>query len=244
MINQTLDIMTKLRLKDMAKEYRRQTELPSMDSLSFDERFSMIIEEEWLGRNNRKFKRLLKEANLPEADACIENIDYDPIRGIDRAQIARLSGCNWVNECTHLLITGKTGTGKTWMASAFANAACRNGHKVKCFKTIRLLNELTAGRNDGSWIKRLNNLLLPKLIILDDFGMEPLDAIHCRDLFEIIDERKNRGAIIISSQLPVRDWHNMLADKTAANAVLDRVVNNSNRIELCGPSRRRIVNAD
>jgi len=240
LFNQTLEKMADMRLKDMAAEYRRQGELPSMDALSFEERFSLMVEAEWLPRQDRRLAKLTRDARLPEPGACLEDVDYDPRRKIDRAQIARLSDCGWVRERRHLLITGKTGTGKTWLATAFADAACRRGMKVRCYKTLRLLNDLTLGRADGTWAAVIDDLLRPDLIVLDDFGMEPFGTLHCRDLFEVVDERRMRGAMLIASQLPVKDWHATFADKTAADAVMDRLVNSSHRIELEGPSRRGI----
>ena len=236
---QTFEKMAYMRIKDMAAEYKRQMELPAMEALSFDERFSLLVEAEWAAREDRRLIKLLQSANLPDRDACLEDVDYDPVRKIDRATIARLSNCNWVKERRHLLITGMTGTGKTWFAAAFANAACRMGMKVRCFKTLRLLNELTLARNDGTWAWTLDQLLKPDLIVIDDFGMEPLGALHCRDLFELVDERR-KGALLIAAQHAVKDWHSIFAEKTATDAVMDRLVNNSYRLELHGPSRRGI----
>jgi DNA replication protein DnaC len=244
MLNQTLEKMAGMRLKDMAAEYRRQIELPAMDALSFDERFSLMIEAEWLERRNRRLAKLTVSANLPVRDACLENVDYNPKRKLDRILIARLSNCGWVKEGKHLLVTGMTGTGKTWLGTAFANAACRMGLKVRCFKTLRLLNELTLGRNDGAWGRTMDDLLKPDLIFIDDFGMEPLGAVHCRDLFELIDERREKGSMLIAAQHAVKDWHSFFAEKTAADAVMDRLVNNSYRIELHGPSMRSRIMID
>jgi len=240
LFNQTLEMMAGMRMKDMAAEYRRQTELPSMDALTFEERFSLMIEAEWSARRNRKMAKLKRDAHLLEPGASLEDIDYDPRRKLDRVMVARLSDISWVRDRKHLLVTGKTGAGKTWIASAFADAACKKGLKVRCFKTLRLLNELTIGRADGTWGKVVDELLKPDLLVLDDFGMEPLGAMHCRDLFEVIDERRNSGSVLIAAQHPVKDWHAIFADKTAADAVMDRLVNNSYRIELSGPSRRGI----
>jgi DNA replication protein DnaC len=230
--------MAGMRLKDMAAEYRRQIELPAMDALLFEERFALMVEAEWLARRNRRFAKLTNSADLPVRDACLEDIDYDPKRKIDRQLIARLSNCDWVKEGRHLLVTGMAGTGKTWLSSAFASAACRMGLKVRCIKTLRLLNELTLGRNDGTWGRIMDDLLKPDLIFIDDFGMEPLGAIHCRDLFELIDERREKGSMWIAAQHAVKDWHSFFAEKTAADAVMDRLVNNSYRIELQGPTMR------
>ena len=156
MLNQTLEKMAGMRLKDMAAEYRRQLELPAMDALSFDERFSLMVEAEWLARKNRQLARLTASADIPIRDACLEDVDYGPKRKLDRVLTARLSNCGWVKEGRHLLVTGMTGTGKTWLLSAFAGAACRMGLKVRCFKTLRLLNELTLGSGVGQWTVCLN----------------------------------------------------------------------------------------
>jgi len=244
LFNQTLEMMAGMRMKDMAAEYRRQIELPSMDALPFEERFTLMIEAEWNARKSRRLAKLKREANLLHYGACLDDIDYDPMRKLDRATIARLSDMSWVRDRRHLLITGKTGTGKTWLTSAFANTACQRGMKVRCFKTLRLLNDLSIGRSDGTWGRTMDELLKPDLLVIDDFGMEPIGAIHCRDLFEVIDERNNKGSVLIAAQHPVKDWHALFVDKTAADAVMDRLVNNSYRIELSGPSRRGIARSD
>ena len=240
LFNQTLEQMAEMRLKDMAAEYRRQSELPAMDALSFEERFTLMLDAEWSARRARRLAKLMRSANLLDSGACLENNDYVPARKIDRAQIARLSNCDWVRSHRYLLITGMAGTGKTWMASAFANAACRMGLSVRCYKLLRLLDDLSMRHSEGTWRNLINELMKPDLLVLDDFGMEPLNALHSRDLFEIIDERRHSGATLIAAQHPVKDWHGLFFDKTAADAVMDRLVNLSYRIELHGPSMRGV----
>lgn len=238
MINQTFEKLSSMRLSVMEKEYRRQTELPAMRELSFEERLAMMVDAEWLSRQNKKLFRLMKAANLRSPEACLENVDYAPSRKLERAQIARLSDLSWIKEGKNLFITGACGTGKTWLACAFGNAACRQGMKVKSVRMNRLLSDLLAARNDGSWAKLLVELKKPELLILDDFGLSPLDALHCRDLLEIADDRYEKGATLITAQLPVASWHGILEDATLADAVLDRLVHNSHRIALHGPSMR------
>lgn len=238
MMNQTLEKLSAMRLPVMEQEYRRQMELPALSELSFEERLAMLVDAEWLSRQNKKLQRLLKAANLRNPEACMEDVDYEPSRKLDKAQIARLSDCNWVKEGRNLFITGACGTGKTWLASAFGNAACRLGLKVKCVRVNRLLSDLLGARNDGSWAKLLADLKKPELLILDDFGLSPLDTLHCRDLLEIIDDRYDRTSTLITAQLPVAGWHGIFEDATIADAVLDRLVHNSYRIELHGPSKR------
>lgn len=238
MINQTLDKLISMRLRAMGQEYQRQIELPANAALPFDERFAMIVEAEWLAKANSRLKRFLREANLREPSANLEDINYAPGRNLDKTTIARLADCSWIKEGKNLIIAGATGTGKTYLVSAFGNAACRKGLKVRSYRVNRLLIDLAIGRGDGSYNKLLKDLKKPDLLILDDFGMAPIDPGACRDLLEVIDDRHGRKSIAISAQLPVAKWHGVFEDATIADAVLDRVVNNAYRIELKGPSLR------
>ncbi len=238
MINQTLEKLSAMHLSVMEQEIRRQVELPAMAELSFEERLSMLVDAEWMSRQNKKLRRLLKGANLRNPEACLEDVDYGDSRKLERTQIARLSDLSWVGEGRNLFITGACGTGKTWLASAFGNAACRKGLKVQSLRVNRLLGDLLSSRSNGTWAKLLASLKKPDLLILDDFGLSPLDPLHCRDVLEIVDDRYGRGSILITAQLPVSDWHAVFADPTLADAVLDRLVHNAHRIALHGPSMR------
>jgi DNA replication protein DnaC len=244
MLNQTLELLSAMRLYDMEHELRRQTELPAMHELTFEERFAMMVDAEWISRQNKKLARLMKMAHLRNPEACLEDVDYAVSRKLDKATIARLSDCNWIKDGKNLFITGACGTGKTWLASAFGNAACRQGYTVKCVRVNRLLSDLSAARNDGSWRKLLAEIKRPNLLILDDFGLSTLDVLHCRDFLEIMDDRYDESATLITAQLPVANWHGIFEDATIADAVLDRIVHNSYRIELHGPSKRDKSSAD
>lgn len=239
MINQTLEKLTGMRMSEMAQEYRRQMELPGMMDLPFEERLSLLVEAEWSTRMNKKLARLLRSANLRAPSACLEELDYAATRKLDKAQVTRLSDCNWVKEGRNVLVTGACGTGKTWLASAFGNAACRMGLKVRCHRMPRLLTDLSIGRGDGSYNKLMMTLMKPDLLILDDFGLASLDPLQCRDLLEVIDERQDDKSTLLTSQLPVSEWHGVFEDATLADAVLDRLVHNAYRFELKGPSLRR-----
>lgn len=239
MTNQTLDKLSSMKLSAMEQEYRRQMELPAMQALSFDERMAMLVDVQWLARSNSRLKKLLREADLRTPSACLEDMDYDPRRKLDKAHVARLSDCAWIKEARNLFVTGATGTGKTWFTCAFGNAACRIGLKVRCYRVNRLLTDLAIGRGDGSYNKLMNELKKPELLILDDFGMSSLDPAGCRDLLEVIEERHGRKSTVVSSQLPVAQWHEVFEDATIADAVLDRLVHNAYRFELHGPSMRR-----
>lgn len=244
MMNQTLEKLSAMRLSDMEQEYRRQIELPAMSELSFEERLSMLVDAEWLSRQNKKLNRLLKAANLRIPEACLEDVDYTVSRKLERAHVARLSDLSWIGEGKNLFITGACGTGKTWLASAFGNAACRQGLKVQSLRVNRLLGDLLAARNNGTWAKLLASLKKSDLLILDDFGLSPLDPLHCRDLLEIVDDRYGHGSILVTAQLPVSGWHGVFADPTIADAVLDRLVHNAHRIALHGPSMRHNPSQD
>jgi len=239
MINQTFRQLEGMRLISMKDEFQRQIELPVMNSLPFDERFGLIVDAEWRNRHNEKMKRLIKAAKLRCPSASLEDIDYEGSRGLDRALIARLSDMNWLTEGRNLFITGASGVGKTWIASAFGQAACRLGKRVATYRMSRLLDELRSARVNGTWGKLLDALQKPELLILDDFGIDSLNATHSRDILEIIEDRQGAGSIIITAQLPVAQWHGVFEDATVADAALDRIVHKSYRIELRGPSRRR-----
>jgi len=238
MVNSTCEKLRELRLPVMIQEYRRQMELPATHSLSFDDRLAMIVDAECLARFNKRLKRLIHQANLREPSACLEDLNYDPRRELDKNLVARLSDCTWIREGKNMIITGACGTGKTYLASAFGNAACRLGLKVRSVRVTRLLSDLFIGHGDGSYNRILNDLKKPDLLILDDFGIAPLDPTACRDLLEVVDERHGRKAILITAQLPVADWHGIFEDPTVADAVLDRLVHNAYRFQLAGPTLR------
>ncbi len=241
MIYQTIDKLNRMKLRAMEQEYQRQVELPANSALPFDERFAMMVDAEWLAKANKRLQRLLREANLREPSANLEDLNFDPKRNMDKATIARLANSSWVSEGRNLIVTGATGTGKTYLISAFGNAACRKNLKVRSLRVSRLLTDLAIGRGDGSYNRLLHDLKKPDLLILDDFGMASLDPVACRDLLEVVDDRHGRKSIAISAQLPVANWHSVFEDATIADAVLDRLVNNAHRIELKGPSLRQAL---
>lgn len=241
--NQTIDKLYNMRLPTMSKEYRRQMEHAPTVSLSFDERFGMLVDAEWTARKNNQLQRLLKKADLRIKNACLEDIDYSPDHNLDKGMVSHLADCSWIKEGRALIVTGKTGTGKSFLTCAFGNAACRQGFKVKYFRVNRLLTDLVIGRGDGSYNKLMRDLKKIDLIILDDFGMANFDPATSRDLLEVIDDRFGMRGTIIASQLPVMKWHELFEDSTIADAVLDRLVHNSYRFETKGDTRRREQNS-
>jgi DNA replication protein DnaC len=237
---QTMKSLKAFRLPAMANEYKRQEELPAMASLPFDDRLSMMTNAEETARYDKKVSRFLRQAHLREAQASLENVDFRPERKLDKAQVARLSDCRWIKEARSMLITGPCGTGKTYLASAFGNAACRLGFSVRSYRVPRLLIDLQISRGDGSWNKLLADLKKPDLLILDDFGLSNLDTPQCRDFLEVIEDRYKSKAVLIASQLPVASWYSLFADPTIADAVLDRLLQGAYRFELSGPSLRSL----
>jgi len=242
MIQQTLGYLKEMHLSVMAGEYARQNELATFTELGFEERLGLLVDAEWRERKNKKLRRLLRAACLREPGACLEEVEYGGGRGVEKAQVARLSGCTWIGEGKNMLITGPCGTGKTYLSSAFANAACRAGLTAKCYRLSRLLLDLQIGRGDGSWAKTLAEMKKPDLLVLDDFGLESLEVIHCRDFLEVVDDRSGSKSILLTSQLPVSSWHGVFADPTIAEAVLDRLLHHALRFELKGPSKRQEKN--
>jgi DNA replication protein DnaC len=236
--NQTASKLRAMKLPAMALEYLRQMESPGMVSLDFDERLCMMVDSEWLSRENNRIKKLTKDANLRFSDACFADIDYRPSRKLDRQAIARLSDFSWVSEKRNLIITGATGTGKTWLACAFGHEACRMGIRTVFYRVSRLINELALGAGSGSLPKTLARLAKTDILILDDWGLNVINPQESRLLLEVFEDRYNRHSTVIAAQVPVAKWHGLFEDSTLADAILDRLVHSSYRFELQGHSMR------
>jgi len=241
MVEQTIQTLRELRLGAMAGEYVRQTELPQTLDLGFDERLALMCQAESERRADNRLKRLLNAATLSDAGASLDEIIYSGARGINKDLVLRLSNLKWVETPTNIIITGACGTGKSWLASAWAKHACLHGHSTRMLRLSRLLAELHLSRNDPHYLKLHDRLAKADLLILDDFGLERFDERACRDLLEIVEARYKRRATVFTAQLPVKKWHDLFSDKTIADAFLDRVVHNSYRFELKGPSMREVT---
>jgi DNA replication protein DnaC len=243
MLNQpTLNTLRGLRLIGMAEAFAQQLEQPDVQRLSFDERFALLVDREFTYRQNRRLQRLLHTAQFKQ-QACVEEIDFRPKRGLERPILAALGACDWIRQHHNLLITGPTGTGKSWLACAFGQAACRQGLSVKYERTHRLLEQLRIARGDGSYHKRLQQLARLELLILDDFGLKPLPQAERHDLLEIIEDRHGIHSTLLTSQLPVGAFYEYLNEPTIADALLDRLLQNTHRLELKGDSLRRTTKA-
>jgi DNA replication protein DnaC len=234
----TIERLKTLRLDTMAAAWREQIGKPDVNKLSFDERFGLLVDAEWLHRENARLGRALREATLRISSACIEDIEYAARRELDRAQIKQLASCRWIAEHQNVLITGATGTGKTYLACALAQQACRKGHRAIYRRASRLFSELALARADGSYAKLLAKLARADVLVLDDWAMTPITDVERRDMLEVLEDRYNARSTIVSSQVPSKKWHEHIADPTHADAICDRLLHNAHRIVLKGPSRR------
>ena len=237
--NQTLEALRRLKLFGLARAYEQQLEQPAAAELSFDERLAMLVSMEETTRDERRQARLLKQARLRQSSACVEDIDYRHPRGLERSRMAQLVTCDFIRQRQNLLLVGSTGTGKSWLACALGQAACRQGLSVRYERVPRLLETLRLSRGDGSFGKKLQTLAKIELLILDDFGLKPLTQAEKHDLLEIIEDRHALRSTIVTSQLPVKVWHEYLGEPTVADALLDRLLNNAHRLELSGESLRK-----
>ena len=240
LIQQTIAKLRDLKLAGMAQGFEEQLSSSVTHGLAFEDRFSMLVDQEAAYRDNIRLKRLLKVARL-KASACVEDIDFNHQRGLERSQIAALSTGRWIEKGFNLILTGPTGCGKTWLACAFGNQACRQGKTVQFLRLPLLLEELQLAHGDGSFRKKLANLAKLDLLILDDFGTAALNSQARADMLEVFDSRVEGRSTAVTSQIPVDRWHDYLneGNPTVADAILDRLVTGSQRINMRGESMRK-----
>lgn len=218
-----------------------QSEDTSYQSLSFEERLYHLFEAEINQRQDKRITRMLTLAKLKDSSASLDQIQYLPQRKLDKSVILSLANCDFISKFQNILLTGATGTGKSFLAQAIARRAISLGHSAKCYRVTALLEEIKMARLDGSYTKTLAKISKFKLLLLDDFGVSPLKGDEINDLFEIIEERTLNGSIIITAQLPIKEWHAYLGNQTIADAMMDRLIHTAHKIELNGPSMRKLL---
>jgi len=238
LLEPTLTRLRDLRLAGMAEALEQQQAVPDLLGLSFEDRLGLLVDREVTLRKDRRQTQLLRQAKL-RLQASIEDLDFRSPRGLDRSVILRLASCDWIRHHQVVLINGATGTGKTYLACALAQAACRQGLSSRYFRLPRLIEELALARADGSYPKLMDRLQKTELVVLDDYGLAPLSQNERRDLLEVIEDRTGRKATLVTSQLPFEHWHDVVGDATFADAILDRLVHHAHRITLKGASMRR-----
>jgi len=235
----TLEQLHALKLPAMVTAWTEQQQQADMTALAFDERFALLVDAEWRARENKRLARALHEAKLKLSHACIEAIDYPARRELDKAVIRQLATCRWVEEHHGVLISGMTGTGKSFLACALAHQACRKGYRVLYRRASRLFHELTLARADGTYVRLLGKLARMDVLLIDDWALAPLQDQERRDILEILEDRYGMRSTIITSQLPPAQWHDYIGEPTLADAICDRLLHNAHRIVLKGPSRRK-----
>lgn len=239
LMQQTIESLYVMNLNGMAEGLKEQMSQPNISELSFEERFALLVDRQWTYKADRKMRRLLQNARL-KISACIEDIDFKTPRGLDKSVILRLADCDWIKNGQNVIITGPTGGGKTYLACALANKACRTGLTSYYVRLPRLFQELGIAKADGSYAKVMKRLLRTKLLVLDDFGLAPLGQVERHDLLEIIEDRHGLSSTIITTQLPISNWHDTIKDPTIADAILDRLIHNAHKITLKGESMRKL----
>lgn len=234
----TIEKLNSMKLTAMARAFTDQMQCPDMNQLSFEERFGLMVDYQMTDIENRRMQSRLKSAKL-RLSASIEDLDFRSDRNMDRSSIMSLAQNQWVKNHHNILITGPTGAGKSYLACALAQKACRDGHTVFYQRLPRLLQDISVARHDGRYNKIINPLVKYEVLVLDDLFISPLSREEQKELLEIVEERYDRKATVVTSQLPVKTWHAAMEDPTLADAILDRLVHNGYKVDLDGPSMRR-----
>lgn len=227
-----------LKLTGMATALQHQREQPDIHALPFEQRLGMLVQREMIERDNRRLSRLLKTAKL-RVPACVEEVDYRHPRGIDRAYFTELTHGHWIERKQNLCLTGSTGTGKTWLACALGNQACRQGYSVRYLRVPRIFEHLRIAHGDGSYPRLMSQFAKTDLLILDDWGIQKMNTPQRNDLMEVIEDRHGLKSTLIASQLPIEHWHDHIGEATLADAILDRLLHNAHRLPLKGDSMRK-----
>ena len=235
---QTIEKLYHMKLNGMAEAFKEHLLQPDLSELSFEDRFTLLVDRQWTWKEDRRMRRLLSQAKL-KINACTEDVDFRAPRGLQKAVILQLASCDWIKNAHNVIITGPTGVGKTYLACALANRACRMGCPAFYIRIPKLFQELAMAKADGSYSKIMKKLAKSKVLILDDLGLAPMNVQERRDLLEVVEDRHGLASTIVAAQLPIDLWHDNIRDPTIADAVLDRLVHNAYKIHLKGESMRK-----
>lgn len=238
LLHPTLEKLTTLRFAGMVAALDEQMQMDSLDGMGFEERLGILLDREIAVRQTRRMNTRLRKARLRQ-DSCIEDIDFRHPRGLDKSLVMRLAGCDWIKAHNNLIITGPTGVGKTYLACAFAQKACREGFNTIYLRISKLFEDLSLSKGDGRYLKLLSSFAKADLLVLDDYGLEQLGREQRHDLLEILEDRHGLKSTLVTSQLPVENWHEQIGDPTLADAILDRLVHSAHKIKLNGESMRK-----
>jgi DNA replication protein DnaC len=234
----TITKMQKMKLYGMLRAFNQSLEAGMMKKFTADELLGHLVDAEWDERHNRRLERLIKQAKF-RYQASLDEIDFELRRNLDKNMLLRFSNCSWIEKRRDIIVTGPTGVGKSFLASALGYQGCMYGFKVLYFNCFKLFSRLKLAKADGSYVKELNRIQKQDVLILDDFGLYPFDVQSRLSLLEIMEDRHGRGSTVISSQFPVKSWHEIIGEPTIADAICDRIIHSAYRIELRGESVRK-----
>lgn len=238
LIEETIQKLIAMRMPTMAQAIREVLQTAPSNQMSFEDKLGLVVDREWTDRDNRRVARRIKEARLA-GSASLEAVDCDPARGLDKALVRQLMSCQWAKQKQNIIITGATGTGKSFFASALAEAACRAGMRALFVRVPRIVEELAIARVSGTYASTLAKISRIEVVVLDDFLLTPMKDAERRDLLEVLEDRYGRASTVITSQMPTKTWHDSLNDPTIADAICDRVLHNAHLVDLAGQSMRK-----
>ena len=238
LLHPTLEKLTAMRFTGMAAALDEQMQMDGLDDMAFEERLGILLDREQAVRETRRMKTRLRKAKLRQ-QGSVEDIDFRHPRGLDKSLVVRMTDCQWIRKHNNLIITGPTGVGKSYLACAFAEKACREGFSALYLRTTKLFEDLSLAKGDGRYLKMLSSYAKTDLLVLDDYGLHELNQEQRHDLLEIFEDRHGLKSTLVTSQLPVKHWHEQIGDPTLADAILDRLVHNAHKIKLKGESMRK-----
>ena len=234
----TIEKLTAMRFSGMAAALQEQMKINGIEDMSFEERLGLLLDHEQAVRETRRLQTRLRKAKLRQ-NGSIEDVDFRHPRGLDKSLVLRLSDCQWIKDHNNLIITGSTGVGKSFLACAFAEKACREGFNALYIRMTKLFEDLSLAKGDGRYLKLMTTIAKTDLLVLDDYGLMPLNQEKRHDFLEILEDRHNLKSTLVTSQLPIEHWHEQIGDPTLADAILDRLVHSSHKIKLTGESMRK-----